>query len=88
MTGVAINKEEYVPTTTPISKANIKPLITSPPKENIINKTKNVVKEVLTVLLKVLFRAELTNSLSYLEDVELLKYSLILSKTTTVSFRE
>jgi hypothetical protein len=55
--GDAINNEEYVPTITPIIKANIKPLITSPPKRKIINNTKNVVKDVLIVLLNVEFRA-------------------------------
>ena len=38
ITGVAINSEEYVPTKTPTIKANIKPLIASPPKMKIANK--------------------------------------------------
>ena len=60
ITGVAINSEEYVPTKTPTIKANIKPLIASPPKMKIANKTTSVVNEVLMVLLKVLFKAPLT----------------------------
>ena len=32
MIGVAINNDEYVPTITPTIKANINPLIDSPPK--------------------------------------------------------
>ena len=60
ITGVAINKDEYVPTITPKIKANIKPLITSPPKINMIRRTTIVVKEVFTVLLKVLFNALFT----------------------------
>ena len=58
--GVAIHIEEYVPTTTPTSKANENPLIDSPPKINIVNRTKNVDKEVLRVLERVLFRALFT----------------------------
>jgi hypothetical protein len=57
MIGDAINNEEYVPTITPTIKANIKPLITSPPKIKITNNTKNVVKDVLIVLLNVELRA-------------------------------
>jgi hypothetical protein len=53
--GVAINNEEYVPTIIPISRAKVNPLITSPPNRNIIRITRNVVKDVLNVLLKVLF---------------------------------
>ena len=60
ITGVAINSEEYVPTKTPTIKANIKPLIASPPKMKIANKTTSVVNEVLMVLLNVLFKAPLT----------------------------
>ena len=58
ITGVAINKDEYVPTITPKLK-HTKPLITSPPKIN-IRRTTIVVKEVFTVLLKVLFNALFT----------------------------
>ena len=39
--GEAINNDEYVPTNTPTIKANINPLITSPPKINITSKTKS-----------------------------------------------
>ena len=49
------NKEEYVPTITPIISMNINPLIASPPNKKIINNTTKVVKEVLIVLLKVEF---------------------------------
>ena len=49
-----------VPTTTPISNANINPLITSPPNKKMINNTKNVVSEVFIVRLKVLFNAAFT----------------------------
>ena len=52
--GDATNSEEYVPTTTPTIRANINPLITSPPNRKITNRTKNVVNDVLTVLLNVL----------------------------------
>ena len=58
--GVAINTDEYVPTITPIIKANINPLIDSPPKINIAVSTIRVVSEVFNVLLKVEFRAKLT----------------------------
>ena len=37
MTGVATNSDEYVPTTTPTIKANINPLIESPPNKKIAN---------------------------------------------------
>jgi hypothetical protein len=60
MIGEAINKDEYVPTITPMIKANIKPLIESPPKTNMANNTIKVVNEVLTVLPKVLLSAVLT----------------------------
>ena len=53
-TGVAMHTDEYVPTTIPISRAKAKPLITSPPKINVTNNTKNVVRDVLTVRLIVL----------------------------------
>ena len=57
--GVAIHKEEYVPTTTPIINAKTKPLIAKPPKIKMTNKTKNVVIEVLIVLDRVEFNASL-----------------------------
>ena len=60
--GDATNNEEYVPTITPTIKANINPLITSPPKRKIISSTKNVVKDVLIVLLNVEFNDWLINS--------------------------
>ena len=60
ITGVAIKTEEYVPTSTPIIKANINPLIDSPPKRKIESSTTKVVNEVFKVLLNVLFNAPLT----------------------------
>ena len=53
--GDATNNDEYVPTITPTIKANINPLMTSPPKRKITSNTKNVVIDVLIVLLKVEF---------------------------------
>jgi hypothetical protein len=44
-TGVAINRDEYVPTTIPTNIAKINPLI-DPPKINIINNTKIIVNDV------------------------------------------
>ena len=58
--GLAIYIEEYVPTITPIIKANINPRIDSPPKINIADKTISVVNDVFRVLLSVLFKAALT----------------------------
>ena len=85
--GEATKSEEYVPTITPTIKANINPRITSPPNKNITSRTKNVVKEVLTVLLSVLFNALFTNELnSFFLKRNIC--SLILSNTTTVSFKE
>jgi hypothetical protein len=60
ITGVAMNTDEYVPIITPIMRANIKPLIDSPPNIKMASKTNNVVKEVFKVLLKVEFRAMFT----------------------------
>ena len=57
-----MNNEEYVPTATPTIKANINPLIESPPNKKIANITNNVVKEVLMVLPKVLLKALSTTS--------------------------
>ena len=82
-----MNTEEYVPTITPIIKANINPLIDSPPKIKMAIRTIRVVKEVLSVLLKVLFNAVFT-VVSLSQDLCILKNSLILSNTTTVSFKE
>ena len=87
ITGVAINTEEYVPTSTPIIKANINPLIDSHPKRKIESSTTKVVKEVFKVLLKVLFRAPLTVLVNS-QDLFINLNSLILSNTTTVSFKE
>ena len=62
MTGVATNSDEYVPITTPTIKANINPLIESPPNKKIANITNKVVKEVLMVLPRVLLNALSTTS--------------------------
>ena len=82
-----MNKEEYVPTTTPTINANENPLIDSPPNIKIVNKTKNVLKDVLIVLDNVLLSA-----VSIIDSVDdflcKIEYSLILSNTTTVSLIE
>ena len=63
------------------------PLIDSPPNKNIAKRTTKVVNEVFKVLLKVLFNAPSTIFLN--SQVLLINLnSLILSKTTTVSFNE
>ena len=86
--GVATKTEEYVPTKTPMINANNNPLKESAPKMNIASKTTNVVNDVFKVLDKVLFNAELTVfSKSHVEECYF-KNSLILSNTTTVSFKE
>ena len=59
----------------------------SAPKINIANNTKSVVKDVLSVLESVLLSAEFT-VFSKSQDVYSDKNSLILSNTTTVSFKE
>ena len=59
----------------------------SPPKIKIVNSTSSVVNDVFNVLLKVLFKAVLT-TLVISQEVFIFLYSLILSKTTTVSFNE
>ncbi len=53
--GVATQSDEYVPITTPTSKANKNPLMAGPPKINMIRTTTNKIIEVLKVLLKVVF---------------------------------
>ena len=55
-----MNNDEYVPTITPTIKANINPLIESPPNKKIDNNTTNVVIEVLMVLPNVLLKALFT----------------------------
>src|SRR6056297_424826 len=86
-TGDAINKDEYVPTITPISNAKTKPLITSPPKMKIVSNTTNVLRDVLKVRLKVLFNAVfmIWNLSRFGYN---LIYSLTRSYTTTVSLIE
>ena len=82
-----MNRDEYVPITTPRSKAKVNPLITSPPKRNITSNTKNVLSDVLNVRLRVLLSAILMISVLS-RFLYRPTYSLILSKTTTVSLIE
>ena len=79
--------EEYAPKAIPINKAKINPLRFSPPKIKMANNTNKVVKEVLKVLPKVL-EIESSNNPAKVRAFFSLKYSLILSKIVTVSFRE
>ena len=53
------------PTKTPTMRANIKPLIDSPPKVKMANNTIKVVKDVFKVLLSVEFKALLTLSINF-----------------------
>src|SRR5574344_2157770 len=70
-----------------MARATAKPRITSPPKMAIASKTTSVVVDVLTVRDRVEFNASLMFSqISRLGYI--VRYSLILSKITTVSFRE
>src|SRR5690606_4539746 len=85
--GVAINIEEYVPTTIPTNKANAKPLILPPPNKKSIKITNKVVNEVTIVLLKVELIARFNTS-SFALSVYMPKYSLTRSKTITVSLIE
>ena len=85
--GEATNIDEYVPIKTPNIIAKENPLKISPPKINIENKANNVVTEVIIVLASVSlidkFAISLIFNLWYL-----LRFSLILSYITTVSFIE
>ena len=86
---LAIYIDEYVPITTPAIKAKEKPKSISPPNINSDIKTNNVVKEVIKVLDKVwLIELLVRSSVSMFSTIEFLKFSLILSKTTIVSFKE
>src|SRR5690606_38407245 len=85
--GEAINNDEYVPTIIPTIRANIKPLIDSPPKMKMANNTNKVASEVINVLLKVLLNDTSTNFWKF-QLVCSLIYSLTLSNTITVSFSE
>ena len=51
--GVATQTDEYVPTATPTSSANVNPFNPSPPNTNNIKITSKVVNEVINVLLSV-----------------------------------
>src|SRR5690606_18600657 len=85
--GEAMKSDEYVPIITPIINANTKPRIDSPPKINMAKRTKKVVMEVLIVRDSVLFNARLITPATFLLGFSV-RYSLILSKTTTVSLIE
>src|SRR5690606_18997690 len=86
-TGPATIIEENVPVITPISIANAKPRVTSPPTINKINTTKNTVSEVIMVRGKVSLIARLTTD--FLSSSGFLrKYSRIRSNTMIVSFIE
>ena len=79
--------EEYVPINTPHIIAIIKPLITFPPRTiNAINAIK-VVNDVIIVLERVSLM-DLLSSLLKSKLFTLVIFSLILSKTTTVSLIE
>ena len=86
-TGVATKMDEYVPTIIPINSANEKPLNDGPPNKKRTKTTINVVIEVISVLLIVLFIDSFTTGIISLPAL-IPRFSLILSKTTTVSFIE
>ena len=86
-TGVATKIDEYVPTIIPISKANEKPLREGPPNRNKTKTTTKVVNDVMSVLLIVLFIDSFTTGITSLPAL-IPKFSLTLSKTTTVSLIE
>lgn len=83
--GAAIAIDEYVPMITPKPIANVKPLKPWPPKIYIINTTINVVKDVRIVLEIVWLMLSVT---IFGFSWALLRFSLIRSKTTIVSFSE
>ena len=85
--GLAIYIEEYVPTITPNIIANEKPLSIAPPNINIDKRANNVVTEVIIVLDKVSL-IEIFVISKILISAYFLKFSLTLSKITTVSFIE
>ena len=72
---------------TPIIRPKLNPLTASPPKKNSANKTSNVVKDVITVLLRVWLRERFIKS-SDPKALSDLKFSLILSDTTIESLSE
>ena len=78
--------EEYVPIKTPQIIADTKPLTTSPPNTNKATNANKVVIDVIRVLDNVWLIDKFKSSCNFLSD--LIRFSLILSKTTTVSFIE
>ena len=85
--GVEIRTEVNGQMATPMASATAKPRITSPPKMAIATKTKRVVADVLIVRDNVEFNASfIFSQISRLGYS--VRYSLILSKITTVSFKE
>jgi hypothetical protein len=83
----AIYIEEYVPNITPKIIARENPLRISPPKKNIANNANNVVIEVINVLDNVSLIEMFVNSKILISEY-FRKFSLTLSKITTVSFIE
>ena len=79
--------EEYVPISTPHIIAIIKPLMTCPPRTIKAISAIRVVKDVIIVLERVSL-IDLFSSLIKLKSFTLVIFSLILSKTTTVSLIE
>ena len=79
--------DEYAPKPIPINNAKINPLKLSPPKMKIANNTNKVVNVVLKVLPNVL-EIESSNNPAKVIDFFSRKYSRILSKIITVSFKE
>jgi len=68
-------------------KVNAKPLLTSPPNKNSIKTVTNTVPLVIIVLLKVVLMLLFITDKNVFVLIELI-FSLILSKTITVSFDE
>ena len=79
--------EEYVPIKTPNIIANEKPLSIAPPNINIDRRASNVVTDVIIVLDKVSLIEIFVISNISISDY-FFKFSLTLSKITTVSFIE
>ena len=79
--------DEYVPIKTPIIIAKVNPLITSPPRKYKENNAKRVVTEVSVVLDNVSLMELLISSNKSI-CLYFLRFSLMRSYTTTVSFIE
>lgn len=86
--GLATKMEEYVPTTIPTSIANAKSWMTFPPRKNKASSTNRVVEDVRTVLLKVSFMLLFIVAGNDCFFFDFLRFSLILSNTIMVSFKE